>query len=466
MEQYKLAVIGGGPGGYVAAIRAARFGIKTVLIEENELGGTCLNRGCVPTKAMLHSCEILDVIKTAEKFGIKAGAPKVDQNALYGYKDRVVNQLKSGVAGLLKANGVKVLKARAVFEGRNRLRCTGNGEDVVISAENIILATGSVPAIPPVEGLDTIQYWTSDTLLEENRELPASMIIIGGGVIGVECATILNDLGVDVIILEMQPQLLPNMDGDIAAELEKHLKKSGITIRTGVKVISVRRENGIKTLISSGAGEEVIQADEIMIATGRKTCTDGLNLESAGITEIRGVIKTDSNMQTNVPNIYAIGDVSGGLQLAHAASAQGIIAVAHISGEKNHTNQDVIPSCVYTRPEISSAGKTGAEAAAEGIDVKCGHYSFAGNSKAFITGENTGFIKIVSDNRTGAVIGCQMIGPKATELISEVALAISAELTIEELGGLIHPHPTVSEAVMECVHDIEGLSVHKMPERK
>ena len=393
MEQYELAVIGGGPGGYVAAIRAGRLGIKTLLIEKSELGGTCLNRGCVPTKAMLHSCEVLEMIKTADKLGIRAGTPEVDLNTLYGYKDKVVNQLKSGVANLLKANGVKVLKAKAVFEGRNKLRCTGDGEEVFVSAENIIIATGSTPAIPPIEGLIDIPYWTSDTLLEENRDLPASMVIIGGGVIGVECATILNDLGVNVIILEMQPQLLPNMDMDIAVELERHLKKSGITIRTGVKVMSVKRDNDVKTVINSVSGEEVIRADEIMIAVGRKACLDGLNLESAGVAEIRGVIKTDGNMQTNVSNIYAIGDISGGVQLAHAASAQGTAAVGHISGGKNYTNQDIVPSCVYTRPEISSAGKTEAEAVAEGIDVKCGLFSFAGNSKALIAGENTGFYK-------------------------------------------------------------------------
>ncbi|HAK44355.1 MAG TPA: dihydrolipoyl dehydrogenase, partial [Spirochaeta sp.] len=443
------------------------YGIKTVLIEEKDFGGTCLNRGCVPTKAMLHSCEVLENAKTAGKFGIKTTAPEVDMPALYKYKDGVVRKLKSGVAGLLKSNGVENLSACASFAGGNELLCSIGDNASSITADNIILASGSAPAVPPIEGLSSFKYWTSDTLLEKNPELPGSITIIGGGVIGVECATILNDLGVKVIILEMQPQLLPNMDEDIAAELERHLDKAGIIVRSGVRVEKVSN-NGKETEVTiiTADGSEAVFSNELMVAVGRRSFVEGLNLEAAGIHHDRGIVSVNTNMQTNVPSIYAIGDVTGGLQLAHAASAQGLLAVDHIAGRGNYTNMNVMPSCVYTRPEISSVGLSEAGAKAAKFQIKCGTFSLAGNSKAMIDGENKGFVKIVSDEKTGAVLGGQMIGPRATELISEIALAISSELTIEELGGLIHAHPTVSEAILESVHDIDGMAVHKMPARK
>jgi dihydrolipoamide dehydrogenase len=467
MADYELAVIGGGPGGYVAAIHAGQSGIKTVLIEDKDIGGTCLNRGCIPTKAMLHSCEVLDSIKNAAELGIKSAEPQVDMPALYKYKDKVVKKLKSGVTGLLKANGVEVLKARAEFTGPHSLSCTGEGKTTELTASNIIIAAGSVPAIPPIEGLKSLNYWTSNTLLEENTELPESMIIIGGGVIGVECATILNDLGVEVTILEMLPRILPNLDPDIAGVLQASLEKEGVTVRTGVKVEkTMAAGGGVKVSISSEKGAEEVGAGQLMVAVGRKSRLDGLNLDAAGIKHERGTVPAGNNMQTNVPGVYAIGDITGQWQLAHAASAQGIRAVDHIAGRVNHTNMEVVPSCVYTRPEISAAGMSEKEAAAAGRETATGIFPFPGNSKAVITGETSGFIKIVSDAKTGAVLGGQIVGPRATELIAEIALAVTSELTIEEIGGLIHPHPTVSEAVMEAVHDIEGHSIHKMPKRR
>ena len=467
MADYKLAVIGGGPGGYVAAIHAAQCGIKTVLIEEKDIGGTCLNRGCIPTKAMLHSCEVLDSIRNAGKVGIKSAEPQIDMPALYGYKDKVVKQLKSGVTGLLKANGVEVLKARAEFAGPHKLNCKGGDKTTELTADNIIVAAGSAPSVPPIEGLNTLNYWTSDTLLEENPEIPKSLIIIGGGVIGVECATILNDLGVQVTILEMLPQILPNLDTDIAAVLQASLEKAGVTVRTGVRVEKTTAADGrAKVSLSSESGAEELYSEQLMVAVGRKSRLDGLNLDAAGIKQERGIVPAGKNMQTNVPGVYAIGDINGQWQLAHAASAQGIRAVDHIAGRTNHTNMEVVPSCVYTRPEISAAGMTEKEAAAAGHETVTGIFPFPGNSKAVITGETAGFIKIVSDAGTGAVLGGQIVGPKATELIAEIALAVTSELTIEEIGGLIHPHPTVSEAVMEAVHDIEGHSIHKMPKKR
>ena len=467
MEQkYDLAVIGGGPGGYVAAIRAAQYGIKTVLIEEKDIGGTCLNRGCVPTKALLHSCEVLDIIKKANKFGIKADISEINIADIYKYKDKTVNQLKTGVESLLKSNGVDLINSRASFVNSKIIECSGKSESISIKADNIIIASGSVPAVPPIQGLGDINYWTSNTLLEKNPDLPQSIIIIGGGVIGVECATILNDLGVDVTILEMMEQLLPNMDKDVAMHLKSSLEKMGIKILTGVKVEKVSKKGSItEAVISSKDNSKVVSSETIMIAVGRKSRLDGLNIEASGVSYKNGIISTNKMMQTNVGSIYAIGDVTGGWQLAHAASAQGLIAVDSIAGKKNNINMNIVPSCVYTRPEISSVGMTKRSAVEAGFNVKTGIFPLSGNSKALIAGENNGFVKIISDYLTGAVLGGQIIGPRATELISEITLAISSELTIEELGGSIHPHPTISESIMESVHDIEDLSIHKMRKR-
>ncbi len=467
MEQkYDLAVIGSGPGGYVAAIRAAQYGMKTVIIEEKDLGGTCLNRGCIPTKALLHSCEILDSIKKAGKFGIKVDAPGINIAELYKYKDKTVKQLKSGVAALLKANGVDLINSKASFVDNNRIECSGVSESAQIIADKIIIATGSVPAVPSIQGLSNSMYWTSDTLLEQNPEFPDSIIIIGGGVIGVECATILNDLGVEVTILEMMQQLLPQMDIDVAKHLKISLEEMGITIRTGVKVEKVSQAGKITEVeIRSQNDIETVSAEKLMIAAGRRSRFEGVNIEVPGVVLQDSFIKVNKVMQTNISSIYAIGDVTGGWQLAHTASAQGLIAVDHIAGKKNNININIIPVCVYTRPEISSVGMTENDAIEAGYSVKTGFFPLANNSKALIMGENKGFVKIISDAVTGAVLGGQIIGSRATDLISEITLAISSELTIDELGSTIHPHPTVSESLLESAHDIEGLSIHKMRKR-
>ncbi len=472
MDTYDLAIIGGGPGGYVAALRAGRYGLKTILIEEKDLGGTCLNRGCVPTKAMLHTGGLLEKAKHAARFGVIVEGAKIDLPAMYAHRDKVVKQLKGGVASLLKAAGVEIVNSRAGFTGPKSLSVGGlaggsSTGDRGIEAENIIIATGSVPAVPPIPGLDSVEYWTSDTLLGTTPEIPESIIILGGGVIGVESATILNDLGAKVTVLEMMDQLLPKTDPDIAALLRKSLKKQGIKVHTGVKVESVSGSDGAVTAtFSSEGGKGDVSANILMVATGRKAYAEGLGLENAGVTVERGAVPVDNAMRTNIPGVYAIGDVTGRWQPAHAASAMGLIAVDHITGRKNYTNMDVVPVCVYTRPELSSVGLTEKEASRKGYTTKVGLFRFAGNSKAVISGETDGFVKIVADEETGAVLGGHLIGPEATDLVAEITLAIKSELTLEEIGSTIHPHPTISEAVMEAVHDVEGLSVHKPMSRR
>lgn len=466
---YDVAVLGGGPAGYVAAIRAAQYGLKTALIEQSALGGTCLNRGCIPTKAMLHTGEVLEEIRKAERLGIVVGKPTVDLKKLYAYKDSVVKKLVGGVGSLLKANGVDVYKGRGAFEDRYTLKVTA-GEakpakpEKQVSARHILIAAGSKPLTPPIDGLEKTGYWTSNTLLEDNPDIPKSMIIIGGGVIGTECATILKDLGVEVTLVEMMDQLLPQMDRDAAETLRKSLKKEGIEIHTGVKVTEVsQKNNGKSCRIETGEGERTLEAEEIMVAVGRGPVIDIPGVEKLGLKTDRKGFVVNENLQTTVENIYAAGDVSGKWQLAHAASAEGIAVIDHIAGKPNYTNREIVPSCIYTRPEIASVGISAKEAEENGYSVALGTFPMAANGKAMISGDTAGFVKIVSDAQTGELLGAQIVGPRATDMIGELAAAMSAEVTVEEIAAAIHPHPTVSEAIMEALHDIEGLSAHKPP---
>lgn len=462
--EYDVVVIGGGPGGYVAAIRAGQYGLKTALIEKDALGGTCLNRGCIPTKAMLHTGEVLHEIRRAARLGIEIGEPEVNLDTLYGFKDKMVKKLVGGVKSLLKGSNVDVFKGLAAFVDPHTLEVRdAHGKSTQrLKAKHIIIATGSRPAVPPIPGLDGVDYWTSTTLLEENRSLPDSMIIIGGGVIGTECATILNDLGVKVTILEMMDQLLPQMDSEAAELLRKSLKKDGVEIHTGVKVTSVSTEDGLtQCLIETAEGSRTVESAELMLAVGRGPVIEIPGIENLPVkTGPRG-IEVNRNLQTAVPNIYAIGDVNGNWQLAHAASAEGLAAVDHIAGKRNYTNSNIVPSCIYTRPEIASVGMTAVQAKESGYPVAEGYFPIASNSKSMIMGETSGFVKVISDEKTGELLGAQIVAPRATDMIGEMTVALSAEVTVEEIGAAIHPHPTVSEALMEALHDIEGLAIHK-----
>ncbi|MFW5785966.1 MAG: dihydrolipoyl dehydrogenase [bacterium] len=478
---YDVAVVGGGPGGYVAAIRAGRYGMKTVLFEGEALGGTCLNWGCIPTKAMLHSCDLLHAMAGAGKLGIDLGGAeaKPDMGKLYAYKNKAVKKLTGGVKSLLQGVGVEIVTGTAELADAHTLRLSGS-HDATYTANNIVLAMGSQVVVPPIPGLAEAGYWTSRSFLADDPDLPDRMIIIGGGVIGVEFAGILNDLGVNVTVVEMMEQLLPRMDAEVADTLRKSFNKAGIAVETGVKVTAVAATGGSSdagssangpgatkgVTIQDAEGERTLEAQEIMVAVGRSARTDMVGLDAAGVRTTKTGILADDNQQTSVPHIYAIGDVTGRRQLAHAASADALAAVDHIAGKANHTNRDIVASCVYTRPEVATVGMTLEEAREAGHEATEGSFPIAANSKSSIMGETTGFVKIVSDQKSGAILGAHLIGPRVTDLVAELALAMSAELTVEEVGATIHPHPTVSEAVMEAIHDIEGLSVHKPVPRR
>lgn len=460
MEHYQVAIIGGGPGGYVAAIRAAQHGLKTVLVEKDWVGGTCLNIGCIPTKTLVKSAEILHEIRHAQTRGIRVGEPTVDMPAAMQEKDRVVSRLTGGVAALLKANGVDVLMGEAVVSPTHTLTINGSAE---LGFDNLIIATGSSNAIPPVPGLSEPGILTSTEALSL-REVPESIAIIGGGVIGCELATVLAQFGSKVTLVEMMPHLIPNMDSDISRELKRRISAMGVSVRTSSRVTQVERDGDRWKLRVEAASQETLSVSAVLVSVGRKPNMAGLEALDLELELERRYIKTNAQMQTNLPGIYAIGDITGTIQLAHVASAQGIVAADHIAGKETAMHYDVVPSCIYTIPEIGSIGLT--EAAAReicGEDLLVGKFPMAACGKALAMGSSDGFAKIIADRRTGRLLGCHIIGPSATEIIGEAAAVMHFNGTLDDIAHTIHAHPTVSESVMEAAHLAMGEPIHVPP---
>jgi dihydrolipoamide dehydrogenase len=451
-KHYQAAVVGGGPGGYVAAIRLAQLGIKVVLIEKDKLGGTCLNRGCIPTKSLLHSAEVYKTVREAEKYGVTAKDAAFDYLKISGRKDSVVGKLRKGIEYLEKKAGVDVITGTASFVDKNMLAVNND----TVTAENIIIATGTAPARIPIPGIDSPGVMDSDAVLAMTG-CPKSVVIIGGGVIGVEFATLFATLGVKVSIVEMMNEILPTADEEIAGLMRKKLTQEGVEIFTGAKVEKI--EPGI-TVHFDQNGKKSVSGEACIVAIGRRPVTDGLNLEKAGVSTNRGFVVVDDYLKTNVPNIYAIGDVTGKVQLAHVASAQGLVAAHNIAGESRRMRYDIIPSCVYSEPEIASVGLT-EEQAKKLHGVKVGRFATAVNGRSMIMGESAGLVKIITEEKTGEILGCHIMAPRATDMIGEIAAAMRAEGTIEELADTIHAHPTVSEMIMEAAHDVEHMCVHQ-----
>ena len=451
-KKYDAAVIGGGPGGYVAAIRLAQLGKKTALIEKRELGGTCLNRGCIPTKALLQSAEVYRTVKEAGKFGITATA-EFDYKKISETKDRAVSRMRNGVAYLEKKAGVDIIAETAAFKDRNTIIA---GEDEIY-ADNVIIATGSAPARIPVHGIDLDGVVDSDYMLSLT-ECPESIVIIGGGVIGIEFATLYAALGVKVSVVEMLPEILPPIDPEIAGLMRKELENRGVAIFTGAKVEKI--ESGL-TVHFEQNGAKTATGELCIVAVGRKPVTNELGLENIGLKTDRGFIPINEYMRTNVPGVYAVGDVTGKVQLAHVASAQGIAAAHNITGEKKKVDYGIVPSCVYTEPEIACVGLTEQQAKQKGLNIKVGRFRTAANGRSVIMGETAGMVKLVTEERTGEILGCHIMAPRATEMIGEICAAIRAQGTVEELGDTIHAHPTVSEMIMEAAHDTDNMSVNQ-----
>ena len=464
MQKFDAVVIGGGPGGYACAIRLAQNGLKAALVDADTLGGTCLNRGCIPTKTLLHSADVYYDATHGDAYGVTAGNVTFDYGKIIERKAAVSKQLSSGIAFLEKSHGVTVIKAHAVLKDRNTVELD-NGE--TLTCDHLIVATGSEPATLPIPGIDLPGVVDSTGLLNMTA-CPKHIVIVGGGVIGIEFATFFYRLGVQVTIVEMLDRVLGPLDKDVTSFVEAELKKNGVELVLGVKVESI--EPGLKVHYASvkDGAKGTAEGDVVLMAGGRKPNTKGIGLDTIGVQmDRKGFVEIDGLCRTNVPGVYAIGDINGKMQLAHVATAQGTLVADHIAGKPcKQLNYNRIPSCVYCNPETAMVGLTEEQARATGRDIGTGVFNLSGNGKALTMGENKGFVKFVFDKATEEILGFHVIGPRATDLAAEVAAVMECEGTISEIGSTVHPHPTVSEAVMEAAHACHGNSVHAPKAKK
>ncbi|MDR3164282.1 MAG: dihydrolipoyl dehydrogenase [Synergistaceae bacterium] len=457
---YDVAVIGGGPAGYVAAIKAARLGGRVVLFEKDTVGGTCLNRGCIPTKTYIKAAEYLHHIRNAKTFGITVdvSSAKVDMPRLVAFKDVVVKKLTGGVASLLKSNGVEVVHGEAKLENEN----TVSSGDKRWAAKNVILCGGSVAGKIPVPGIDHPKVLASDEILAA-REIPRRLVIIGGGVIGCEIATAFNAFGSDVTVIEALPRLVAAMDGEISDSILKIFKKNGIKVLLNAKLVSVSDKNGSPVMSVDGGGD--IEADAVLLSVGRSSDITCLGAMSGKIATERGRIIADDHMRTNVKGVFAAGDVVAAMpMLAHAAFKMGEAAASNAMGRDERANLKNVPGCLYTIPEASSVGLTEEEAGTK-YDISVGKFPMAANGRTLASGERGGFIKVIIDRKYGEILGVHMVCESAAELISEAAALMEMEITVHEAADIIHPHPTFSEAFMEACADALGRCVHLPPKR-
>ena len=471
MDRYQLIIIGGGPGGYTAAIRSAQLGLSTALVEERDLGGTCLNRGCIPTKALLHTAELYSA--AAHDFstlGLSVQGLDYDGPQICARKDQVVSNLRDGVAQLMKANQIQVYTGHGQITGPGRVRVLG-AEPQELEGEHILIASGSVPSRPPIPGADLPGVVTSDELLEGdgllcNGRLPERLTVIGGGVIGCEFAGVFNALGSQVTIVEFLDRIVATVDKEISQNLSMILKKRGVAVHTSSKVTQIESTPaGLVCTFVGKKGQEQVVSDRVLLSTGRRANTAGLLAEGVELAMERGLIQVDETFRTSLPGVYAIGDVIGGVQLAHKAEAEGQAAVAILAGEKPTVRLDLVPSCIYTDPEIACVGLTEAEAKAQDRSVKIGKFMMSANGKTQIALSERGFIKLVFDAETDVILGAAMMCCRATDMISELTTAISQGLTIQQLASVIRPHPTFNEGVTEAVEAAEGRSIHTAPKK-
>jgi len=462
MSNYDIAIIGSGPGGYVAAIRAAQLNLKTVLIEKDRLGGVCLNWGCIPTKALLKSAELLEQIKQAKNFGIKVNEVEADFPAIIKRSRQVADMNSKGVEFLMKKNKIEVVQGTAQFKSANQLQITNpSGEKSLIEAKHIIIATGGRPrSIPGIE-IDGQKVITSKQAMTLEQR-PETLVIIGAGAIGVEFAYFYNTLGTKVTLVEMLDHLLPMEDEEISTILERNFKKKKINFHTSTIVNKIEQtEHGVKVYLKKGEKEEILEAEKALMAIGVQGNVEGLNLETVGVEHEKGFIKVDQWYRTNVPGIYAIGDIIGPPLLAHVASHEGIVCVEKITGLNPHAlDYQGIPACTYTHPQVASIGLTEKKAVEAGYEIKVGKFPYTASGKARAVGVRDGLVKLIFDARYGELLGAHIIGAEATELIAELGIAKSLETTPVELFNTIHAHPTLSEMIMEAAADANDRAIH------
>lgn len=468
---YQVIIIGSGPGGYVAGIRAAQLGLKAAVIEERDAGGTCLNRGCVPTKALLHaSASYYSLKEDFADMGIEVDGADLNWKRMHDRKTDVVEKVRAGVEGLLKANDVDLIRGHGKLIEAGKVEVTNaEGESQILTCDNVILASGSVPSMPQEEGYDLDCVINSDHLLEQDTPQYKSVAILGGGVIGVEFADFYNSIGTEVHLIITSPRMLRLMDKELASNLNRAFRRKGINVITNTSVTKIEKsDQGALLSLKDIKKDQESQLDveAVFVAKGRDPNMNNLLAEGLEIEMDWKFVKVDENFQTSIPGVYAIGDLIGGQQLAHEASAEGEYVAAILAGQKPVTRTDLVPGCIYTSPEIATVGLTEEEAKEQEIPVKVGKYLMAGNSKSMIDYEDQGFIKVIVSEEDEKILGIQMICGRATDLISEFAPAIANDATLEDLLKAMRPHPTYCEGITEALEAVNGMSIHSMPQRK
>jgi dihydrolipoamide dehydrogenase len=463
MSKYDITIIGAGPGGYVAAIRAAQLGLNVAVVEQEHLGGVCLNWGCIPTKALLRNAEVVSLLDRGREFGFSVSDVQVDFGAAVDRSRKVSERLVKGVGFLMSKNDVDVIEGRGILKSAKTVDVElGTGGTRTIETDNVIIATGGrARTIPGIEadGERVMTYRSAIVL----RELPKSVVIVGAGPIGMEFAHVWSSYGTEVTVVEMLPHAVPLEDEAVSVEVERAFKRRRVKIMTSTRVQDIENTtDGVRVTVAAGDGkEDLLEAERILIAIGVQPNSENIGLEDVGVETEQGNIVVDDHMRTNVPGVYAIGDVTGKMALAHVASAQGIIAVETIAGvEARPLDYDAVPRCTYCQPQVASLGITEAEARERGYDVEVGEFPFRPNGKALALGEREGFVKIVAEATTGEILGASLVGPEVTELLPELVLARTWELTPEEIARTVHAHPTLSEALMEAAHGVFGDPIH------
>jgi dihydrolipoamide dehydrogenase len=464
MSTYDVIVIGAGPAGYVSAIRAAQLGLKTAIVDRQFLGGICLNVGCIPSKALLKNAEVAHTLRERGKeFGFSFENLQLDYSVAVKRSRQVSERLVKGVGFLMKKNNIDVYMGSARLAARDSVEVTGeDGKTTALKGKNVVIATGASAVVPSgwvVDGESVLTYW--EAILQE--KLPKSVVVIGSGAIGVEFATVWNSYGAEVTIVEMLPNLVPLEDEEVSKELEKAFKKRGIKVMTGHRVESVTPKKGaVEVKVSGDGNKQTLNAEQALVAIGVRPNSDGLGLKELGVKiGERGMIEIDDRMATNVPGIWAIGDVTGKLMLAHVGSAQGIVCAENIAGVESYTlDYEMLPRVTFSSPQVASFGITEAVARERGYEVKVARFPFQANGKALGLGESSGWVKIISDGRYGEILGAHLIGPEVTELLPELTLAQMMEITPAEIARNVHAHPTLSEVLMEAAHAAEGYSIN------
>ena len=459
---YDLVVIGAGPGGYVAAIRAAQLGMKTAIVEKDACGGTCLNYGCIPTKALYKNAEVVDEIARAAEFGVDVKGYSIDMEKVQARKAKIVKTLSGGVEGLLKANKVELVRGAAKIMAPGKVEVDGK----VLETGKILIASGSKSSKPPIKGIDNSGVITSKEALEMDH-VPGKIVIIGGGVIGIEFAGIYRAFGAEVTVVEFMPKIIPAVDKEITDRLQKLLEKKGIRFMVGTRVEEISKSGSALSVTVDKAGEKSsLPCDQVLVSTGRELDIEGLNLDGLGVAYDRKGVKVDENYMTSVPGIYAIGDVIGGVMLAHVASEEGKVCVERMAGEDARVDYDLIPSAIFTFPDVASIGLSEEQAKERGLEYEVGKFQFAGNGKALTMNAAEGMMKVIVSKDKQKILGVHIVGPNASDLLAEAAIAMRGEFTVEEAANTMHGHPTLSEAFEEALTLTLGRGIHSMPARK